>query len=145
MHFITRAKSWTLLAATAAVLLSSAATAQSKPTAPAPSQFSQDVSQTQQQFLKQLRNSPTLTTVIAHDPSLLGDAAYVQRNNPELARFLAAHPEVVQDADFYLFSKVGPGQREQALARQVWPDFVPPQLPQQNGGLPKLVDEMQPS
>src|SRR6185312_8314150 len=48
----------------------------------------------QDQLLELLRTSPTLTMVVARDPSLLSDPAYVERNNPELAKFLAAHPDV---------------------------------------------------
>lgn len=133
MQKFLRAQHWTLLVA-AGALAAGLAMAQDKPTpaaAPAPAAIpasGQEIGDTQQQFLKLLRQSPTLTTVLAHDPSLLSDATYVQHNNPELARFLTTHPEVAQNPDFYLFSKVGPGQREQALARKVWPDFVPPQV-----------------
>jgi hypothetical protein len=113
--------------------LAAAATAQSKPvtaakpvqTALAPSD--QDIAATQEQLLKLLRTSPTMTTVLAHDPSLLTDQAYVTRSNPELARFLALHPEVAQNPDFYLFSHLQSGRRDWALARAVWPDMVPPQ------------------
>jgi hypothetical protein len=125
-----RAKQWMVLAALGAVAVLGAA-AQSKPApaaTPAPiAASSQEIGDTQQQFLKLLRSSPTLTTVLAYDPSLLSDPSYVTRNNPELARFLTLHPEVAQNPDFYLFSKVGPGQRERALAREVWPDIVPEQ------------------
>ena len=81
---------------------------------------------TQDQLIKLLRLSPTLTTVVARDPSLLADKDYVGRNNPELAKFLVAHPEVVRNPDFYLFSHL-PGSRghqDLALMRSVWPDLV---------------------
>ena len=89
----------------------------------------QEVADTQNQLLKLLRLSPTLTTVVAHDPSLLGDQQYVQRNNPELAQFLTAHPDVAQNPDFYLFSNLDPhdGRRDRALERAVWPEFGEPQ------------------
>jgi hypothetical protein len=51
-----------------------------------------------------LRLSPTLTDVVSHDPSLLANQEYVQRNNPQLAQFLAAHPEIVRNPEFYLFT-----------------------------------------
>jgi hypothetical protein len=88
----------------------------------------QEVADTQEQLIKLLRMSPTLTTVIAHDPSLLSDAQYVQRNNPELAQFLAEHPDVAQNPEFYLFSQINPrdGRRDQALERAVWPEFAGP-------------------
>ena len=99
--------------------------AQAAPAAP-PSE--QEVADTQEQLLKLLRLSPTLTAVVAHDPSLLGDQQYVQRNNPELAQFLTAHPDVAQNPDFYLFSNLDPhdGRRDRALERAVWPEFGPP-------------------
>jgi len=85
----------------------------------------QEVADTQEQLLKLLRMSPTLTTVVAHDPSLLSDQQYVERNNPELAEFLVAHPDVAQNPDFYLFSNLDPhdGRRDRALERAVWPEF----------------------
>src|ERR1700690_900813 len=46
-----------------------------------------DSAETQAQLLMLLRLSPTLTSVVAHDPSLLADQQYVARNNPELAQF----------------------------------------------------------
>jgi hypothetical protein len=81
----------------------------------------------QGQFLKLLRLSPSLTSVVARDPSLLSDQAYVERNNPELAAFMATHPDIAKNPDFYLFShlKEGGDDREQALERTVWPDLVP--------------------
>jgi hypothetical protein len=85
-----------------------------------------DSSAIQDQLIKLLRLSPTLTTVVARDPSLLADKDYVARNNPELAKYLAAHPEVVRNPDFYLFSHL-PGSRghqDLALMRSVWPDLV---------------------
>jgi hypothetical protein len=71
-----------------------------------------------------LRLSPTLTTVVSHDPSLLSNQEYVARNNPQLAAFLAAHPEVARNPDFYLFShlKHVNGEPDEALERAVWPD-----------------------
>ncbi|MGA7343584.1 MAG: hypothetical protein WBE72_13140 [Terracidiphilus sp.] len=87
----------------------------------------QEAADTQEQLLKLLRMSPTLTTVVARDPSLLADENYVQRNNPELAQFLAAHPDVAQNPDFYLFSNLNPhGRRDQALERAVWPEIDGP-------------------
>jgi hypothetical protein len=87
-----------------------------------------DVADTQEQFLKLLRLSPVLTTVVAHDPSLLADQAYVTRNNPELAQFMASHPDIAKNPEFYLFSHLnseGGRHRDQALERAVWPDLVP--------------------
>jgi hypothetical protein len=67
--------------------------------------------------------SPTLAEVVARDPSLLANAEYVDRNNPELGRFLQAHPEIAQNPDFYLFNNLH-GEHEppsEALERKLWP------------------------
>ena len=71
-----------------------------------------------------LRMSPTLATVMASDPSLLANQEYIARNNPELARFLEAHPEVAKNPDFYLFADItaSHGRRVDALQRKLWPD-----------------------
>jgi len=86
-----------------------------------------DLAVTQEQLIRLLRLSPTLTTVVAHDPSLLADQDYVSRNNPQLAQFLALHPEIVRNPDFYLFTHVHreDGSPDQALERAVWPALVP--------------------
>jgi hypothetical protein len=66
--------------------------------------------------------SPTLTEVIAADPSLLANQDYVNRNNPELGRFLVAHPEIGRNPDFYLFADLSHngGPRREQLERRVW-------------------------
>jgi hypothetical protein len=146
MQTLLRAKPLVVLVAMIA-LGAVAASGQGKPAAaPSPAAFApsgQEIGETQQQFLRLLRNSPTLTTVLAHDPSLLADQAYVTRNNPELERFVTLHPEVAQNPDFYLFSKVGPGNRQQALARQVWPELVPEPRDRRDG-LAELADKIVP-
>lgn len=79
-----------------------------------------------EQLFKLLRVSPKLTTVIARDPSLLSNLEYVGRNNPELARFLQGHPEIVRNPDFYLFSNpVRAGKYNPALRleQEVWPNL----------------------
>lgn len=95
-----------------------------KPDEPAVALSNKDVASTQVQLIQLLRLSPTLTSVVAHDPSLLADQDYVQRNNPQLAEFLKAHPEVVRNPDFYLFTHLSPqdGSPDEALERAVWPD-----------------------
>jgi hypothetical protein len=120
---------WTLIAATAfALTCAPFAVAQTHPAAAiamqAPSES--DVANTQEQLLKLLRLSPVLTTVVARDPSLLGDQAYVARNNPELAQFLTEHPDIAKNPEFYLFSHLeqGRGRREDALERAVWPNLA---------------------
>lgn len=90
--------------------------------APAPSD--KDVAATQRQLIELLRLSPTLTTVVSHDPTLLANQDYVSRNNPQLAEFLTAHPEVARNPDFYLFTHMRPqdGSPDEALERAVWPE-----------------------
>lgn len=90
----------------------------------APVPDDREVAETQAELIRLLRLSPTLTTVISHDPSLLSNQEYVARNNPQLAAFLAAHPDVARNPDFYLFShlKHADGQPDEALERAVWPD-----------------------
>jgi hypothetical protein len=86
-----------------------------------------DLAITQEQLIKLLRLSPTLTTVVARDPSLLANQDYVSHNNPQLAEFLAAHPEIARNPDFYLFTHVrsDDGGPDEALERAVWPQLVP--------------------
>jgi hypothetical protein len=69
-----------------------------------------------------MRLSPTLTEVVASDPSLLSNQDYVNRNNPELEKFLQVHPEIVRNPDFYLFADLPPGsgKRGDRLARKTW-------------------------
>lgn len=96
-----------------------------QPTAAASSATDEDASALQDQLLQLLRTSPTLTTVVARDPSLLSDQGYVERNNPELAKFLATHPDVARNPGYYLFSRLGPdhGDRPATLERHIWPDM----------------------
>jgi hypothetical protein len=97
-----------------------------KPTPPAvTAESSQDrLVETREQLMSYLRMSPTLATVMASDPSLLANQEYIARNNPELARFLEAHPEVAKNPDFYLFADItaSHGRRVDALQRKLWPD-----------------------
>jgi hypothetical protein len=124
---------WALRSVAASVLLLAAlAGAQAraaKPATPATAaaltSTDKDFAATQEQLIKLLRLSPTLTSVVEHDPSLLANQEYVSRNNPELAQFLVAHPEVVRNPDFYLFTRsdgMG-GRRDQVLQRAVWPEL----------------------
>ncbi len=118
-----------------------AQTAQPRPAAPAhpaaaaqpvqapafeanPALSNKDVAAIQRQLIELLRTSPTLTTVVSHDPSLLADEAYVRSKNPQLADFLAAHPEVARSPEAYLFNHMNPGDGspDEALSREVWPD-----------------------
>jgi hypothetical protein len=102
---------------------------QSRPGASGPSAAAspseQELSATREQFFRLLRLSPQLTSVVARDPSLLSNQDYVAHKNPELAQFLQQHPEIARSPEFYLFANGwGPGNREQRLEREVWPDLA---------------------
>jgi hypothetical protein len=132
------------------MLFTAVGTAQSpRPTQPVlnPSQMSEkDVAALQDQLLELLRVSPTLAEVVARDPSLLSDAEYVNHNNPELGRFLQAHPEIAHNPDFYLFNNLH-GEHEQpsqTLERKLWPAMASQEAPRVSmelisDGLPFLV------
>jgi hypothetical protein len=90
----------------------------------------QELQATQEQLLQLLRTSPTLTTVVARDPSLLSNQEYVNRNNPQLGQFLVQHPDIARNPEYYLFTNlnVPGGRRNQALERAVWPEMAPPPM-----------------
>jgi hypothetical protein len=104
----------------------------------------QDVAAIQDQLLHLLRLSPVLTSVVARDPSVLADQAYITRNNPELAQFMASHPDIAKNPDFYLFSHLDPGggRRDQALERAVWPDLAP--FGNRPSSTAAVMDQLQP-
>jgi hypothetical protein len=137
MHRGKKVLGW-VLCATAALMLTCPGLAQKRGTeqAPAVNASVPDEAQTaeiQRQLISLLRTSPTLTSVVARDPSLLADQAYVTRNNPELEQFLVAHPDVARNPEFYLFSHLqGRGHRDEALERTVWPEMGSPQSYHQN-------------
>lgn len=116
-----------LLTAQPAILAAQAAPPKAQPAATAP-MSDQELQTLQEQLLQLLRTSPTLTTVVAHDPSLLSNQEYVSRNNPQLAQFLAQHPDIARNPEYYLFTNLNvPGvRRSQALERAVWPEMAPP-------------------
>jgi hypothetical protein len=95
--------------------------------APVPAISEKDTVAEQEELLRLLKLSPKLTTVVAHDASLLADQEYVNRNNPQLGQFLALHPEIGRNPDFYLFSHLRgqEGSPDQVLERAVWPELVP--------------------
>ena len=123
---------WVLCAAAPALMLAQPVLAQKAgagqaQTANANVPDAAQAAEIQTQLMNLLRMSPTLTSVVARDPSLLADQAYVTRNNPELEQFLEAHPDVARNPEFYLFGHLnGRGHRDQALERVVWPDFAGP-------------------
>ncbi len=95
---------------------------QAPPALPPPTD--QELQATQEELIKLLRLSPTLTTVVEHDPTLLSNQEYVNRNNPQLGQFLASHPEVARNPEFYLFTHLNTeGGRDDALERAVWPEM----------------------
>jgi hypothetical protein len=114
------------------------------PGAVQPTPSEKDVAATQRQLIELLRLSPTLTTVISHDPTLLANQDYVSRNNPELAAFLTAHPEVPRNPDFYLFTHMHPqdGSPDEALERAVWPEVYRMQAPR--SGFDELLSNLAP-
>lgn len=84
----------------------------------------ENLTATRQELFKLLQMSPKLTTVIARDPSLLANQEYVTRNNPALAQFLQAHPEIARNPEFYLFANLRDGTpSDLALERKVWPQL----------------------
>ena len=117
-----------------AVLCSAPALMHAQPspaTAPAPAATpvttDHDLEATQAELIRLLRLSPTLTTVVEHDPSLVSNPDYVNRNNPQLGQFLVSHPEVARNPDYYLFTHLNTeGGRDQALERAVWPEMNQP-------------------
>jgi hypothetical protein len=162
MHNHNRITPWVLRAVAApALLIATLAAAQTQPAGPArpaassrpaapaqaattPVPSDKDVADAQEQLLKLLRLSPTLTSVVAHDPSLLSNHDYVSRNNPELAQFLASHPEIARNPEFYLFTHLEGqrGRRDQALERAVWPELPQPWHEQSAGQ--RFAEELPP-
>lgn len=112
--------------------------------APAPIPTDRDVASTQDELIKLLRLSPTLTTVVARDPSLLSNQEYVAKNNPQLAAFLAAHPEVGRNPDYYLFTHLrrDGSDPDEALERAVWPDVYRSQP--DNNGMREFMSDLPP-
>ena len=106
--------------------LSAAQAPRAAETSSNPPQMSEkDVVALQDQLLQLLRVTPTLAEVVSRDPSLLSNADYVNHSNPELGRFLQAHPDVAHNPDFYLFNNLH-GQNEppsQTLERKLWPEM----------------------
>lgn len=148
---------WLLCGGIALLLLGPLAIGQTRPAAPAkaaapvpaaapagPAPTERDVASTQEQLIKLLRLSPTLTTVVARDPSLLSNQEYVARNNPQLADFIAAHPEVARNPDYYLFTHFNRdgGGPDEALERAVWPDLI--RVQHERTGFDELLSDMAP-
>ena len=85
-----------------------------------------ELASVREQLFKLLRMSPKLTSAVALDPTLLGYQEYVNRNNPELARFLLSHPEISRNPEFYLFGNLPGGANRDVpflFQRAVWPQI----------------------
>lgn len=71
------------------------------------------------------RYPPTLQTVLAIDPGLIGNESYLAPY-PELAGFLSAHPEISRNPSFYLTAGPGPFtfrvQDHEERALEIWRD-----------------------
>jgi hypothetical protein len=72
-----------------------------------PATNDENLAATRRQLLELLQMSPKLSSFIARDPSLLAEQDYISRNNPELAKFLEAHPQIARNPEFYLFADLG--------------------------------------
>jgi hypothetical protein len=46
--------------------------------------------------------TPKLRGIVSADPSILSNLEYVSQQNPELAKYLNSHPEIVRNPEFYL-------------------------------------------
>jgi len=118
-----------LLAVRPVSLIAQAAALKASPPPVAAAPMSdEELQNTQEQLLKLLRTSPTLTTVVAHDPSLLSNQEYVNKNNPQLGQFLLQHPDIARNPEYYLFTNIDAHgrNRSQALEHIVWPENQTP-------------------
>jgi hypothetical protein len=97
-----------------------------------------DIEAVREELFELLRLSPRLTTVIASDPSLLADEAYVSRNNPELADFLRSHPEVGRNPESYLFFPPNFPGEERRLRLDV-PGYAGPRNDKSRQGIVALL------
>lgn len=129
-------------------LFAVAANAQTRPVAPVRPVTAvtsdKDTAAMQEELIRLLRLSPTLTTVVEHDPTLLSNQDYVRRNNPQLAQYLDSHPEIALNPDFYLFSKLKQNDEgpDRALERAVWPEYSQPRREQST--MQWLIEEVGP-
>ncbi|MEK6374926.1 MAG: hypothetical protein AABO58_19800 [Acidobacteriota bacterium] len=115
------------------IAFASAAYAQKQPepptaTAPAATTVTvtdTDSRDTREQFKALLqRNPPELGTILKLDPSLFNNQQYLA-TYPALAAFVAQHPEVAHNPDFYLASVWTPGDREASTpAHHMWEETM---------------------
>jgi len=91
------------------------------PTAPVP--VAQDAQETQQQLSELFQHyPPALRRVLALDPSLLSNPAYLAPY-PALSAFLNAHPDVLRDPAYYVGRSDEP-QRDITGTARVWEEMV---------------------
>jgi hypothetical protein len=117
------------------------APAQNQPTVVGDTQ--QDLGATQQRLMQLLRVSPTLAEVVSSDPSLLADPQYVAKSNPELATFLAQHPEIGRNPSFWLFSELRSPQQKSYEVLEPKRGFEPPR--ESRGGLERVMGDVVPA
>jgi hypothetical protein len=103
----------------------------------------QDLGATQQRLMQLLRVSPTLAEVVASDPSLLADQQYVAKSNPELAGFLAQHPEIGRNPSFWLFSELRSPQQQRYQVLVPKRGFVPAR-DERGGGFDRAMNNVAP-
>jgi hypothetical protein len=103
----------------------------------------QDLGATQQRLMELLRVSPNLADVVSSDPSLLADQQYVAKSNPELATFLAQHPEIGRNPSFWLFSELRSPQQKYYEVLEPKEGFVPPQ--ESRGGVERVMGDVVPA
>jgi hypothetical protein len=80
-----------------------------------PNEESRSSGETRSQFNELLRQAPPeVATILALDPTLLSDETFLTRY-PQLARYVAAHPEVRYNPRFYLSDFDGPRHQRTPL------------------------------
>lgn len=85
-----------------------------EPAAPAAEETVRGSQEIRSDFIRVLRqHPPELSTILTLDPTLLSNAAFLA-GYPELARFVAEHPEVRRNPRFYLAGS-GPPRESDAL------------------------------
>lgn len=91
------------------------------PTAPVP--VAQDAQETQQQLSELFQHyPPALRRVLALDPSLLSNPAYLAPY-PALSAFFNTHPDVLRDPAYYVGRPDGP-ERDITGTARVWEEMV---------------------
>ena len=108
-----------------AVLFAGAAYAQTETTTAAPAPAPADSSQTREEFNRILhRYPPEVGKVLKLDPTLIASAQYLA-TYPDLAKFVAVHPEIAHNPHFYLEGIWIPGEAEKrSTAERIWRDMM---------------------